>query len=143
MDILFPKLLRQALRKSPHSKLTRSKGTGHNVTPSSCRRTSKDEGASRSSGFLEIFVIFERKDRAARERKGRSHVRLEGILNFFRCDFEEGFPNAVSDVEYGCADGVFRFGELCMNGAPCRRYVFVRIRREGERCGLKGVLQFE
>lgn len=146
MDILFPKLLRQALRKSPHSKLTRRKGARHNVAPGSCRRTCEDEGTSRSSGFIELFVIFERKDRATRERKCRSHVRLEGILNFLRCDFEEWFPNTIPDVEYGCADNVFRLGELCMDGAPCRRYVFVRIRREGERCGLfiaKSGLQFK
>ena len=136
MYILFPKLLRQALRKSPHSKLTGGKGTGHNVSPSGCRRTCEYKSASCSSGFLKLFVIFERKDRATRERKGRSHVRLEGILNFLRRDFEEGFPNTISNVEYGCTDGVFRLGELCVDGAPYRRYIFVRIRREGERCGL-------
>ena len=136
MYILFPKLLRQALRKSAHTKLTRRKSAGHNVAPSGCSRTREYEGASCSSGFLELFVLFKRKDRATRERKGRSHVRLEGILNFLRCDFKERFPNTISNVEYGCADGIFRRGELCVDGAPCRRYIFVRIRREGERCSL-------
>jgi hypothetical protein len=69
--------------------------------------------------------------------------------DFLQRDFEEGFPNtAISyiDVEYGCVNGVFRLEELSMDGAPCRRYVFVRIQREGERCGLfiaKGRLQSE
>ena len=127
MDILFPKLLRQALRKSPHSKLTRRKGARYNVTFNGRRRTCEDEGASRSSAFLELFVIFEREDRATGERKGRREAHLETILDVLRSDFEERFPNAISDVEYGGADGIFRLGELCMDGVPCRYYIFVRI----------------
>ena len=116
--ILFPKLLRQALRKSPHSKLTRSKGTSHNIASSGGGRTCEYKCAPLSRGFLE-FVIFERKDRATGECKGCSNVRLEAVLDFLRCDFEEGFPNAISDVEYCCADHVFWLGKVCMDGAPC------------------------
>jgi hypothetical protein len=115
MYILFPKLLRQALRKSPHSKFTRRKGAGYNAASNGRRRTCEYEGASRSSAFLELFVIFEREDRATGERKGRRDARLEAILDVLRSGFEERFPNAISDVEYGGADGVFRLGELCMD----------------------------
>jgi hypothetical protein len=54
--------------------------------------------------------LFKRKDRAARERKGRSHVRLEGILNFSRCNLKKGFLSTISDVEYGRADGISTCG---------------------------------
>ena len=136
MDILLPKLLRQALRKSPHSKLTRCKGAGYNAASNGRRCTCEDEGASRSSAFLELIVIFEREYRATGEGKGRCDAHLEAILDVLRSDFEERFPNGTSDIEYGGADGIFRLGELCMNGDPCRCYIFVRIRRDSERFGL-------
>jgi len=127
MDIVFPKLLRQALRKAPHSKLARRKGTRYNVAFNGRRPTCEDEGASRTGAFLGLFVISEREDRAAGERKSRREARLEATLDVLGSDIEERFPNAISDVEYGGADSIFRLGELCMDGVPCRYYIFVRI----------------
>jgi len=112
MDILWPELLCQALRKSPHPKLTRSKSAGYNVAPKSCRGTCEDEGASLSSCFLKLLVIFERENGTTREREGGGDGRLEEILDVLRCDFEEGLPNTMSNVEHGRTDGVFRFGEM-------------------------------
>lgn len=136
VDILWPELLCQALRKSPHPKLTRGESAGCDVAPKGCRGTCEDESASLSSGFLKLLVISEREDRTTRERKGRSNGRLEAVLNVLRCDFEERLPNTMSNVEHGRTDGVFRFGEMCVDGTPCRCYVFVRIRRESKRCRL-------
>ena len=90
--------------------LTRRKGTGHDVALSGHSCTSEYESASLSSGFVELFAIFKCKDRDARERKGCSHVCLEGILNISRCNLKKGFLSTISDVEYGCADGILAWG---------------------------------
>lgn len=55
--MFFPKLLRQALQESPHSELTGRKGAGYNIASNGRRRTCEDEGATRSSAFLELFVL--------------------------------------------------------------------------------------
>jgi len=139
VNILSSKFFRQALGQSSYAKLTSSICTCNDIAP--CARCSpgEDQHAPLSIRLFDM-VVLERQNGSAGEGECSSHIDLERILNIFRRDVKERLPNSVRSIKKSDADVVFRFREFCVDSLPDRHDVFIRIRGDGEWCGLEQMI---
>ena len=134
MNILFSKLLVQALGQGPHRMLPSGERTSGNVPLETRRGSSEDQSSPSTRGFR-YLVSFKGQDSFA--RKGESCVNdLKGLLDIIRRYFEERLEDSVSDVEDCCTDGVLWSTVFSANRAPCTRDLLSCVGLYGEPSGL-------
>jgi len=109
MNILFPKLLIQALTKAPQRKLARAKQTRRHVPSPRRSRTREDQRPLLPRALIALIrltqrVLLERQNRSFGKSERADHVRVRHTLDLLICDLEERLPHGVARVPYSYAD---------------------------------------
>ena len=105
MDVFFPKLLVQTLRKRAERKLGGREGCSGRVPAQGGGGAGEEERAALAAALLvDDGLRLERADRFARERKGRLDVRVRHLVDLVLGDLQEGLPYGEACVEERHAD---------------------------------------
>ena len=132
MNVLLPKLLRQALAQRAEPKLARRERARGRVASDGCGRAGEHERAALA--LLVEFVLLEREDSTARERERCADIRVKRLRDLRVRDLQERLPHAVPCVPHRRAQSPVR--PVRADRGERGRERVGGVRGHGERSGL-------